>query len=149
MTVPFFRTPYNYDRDAVSDETGLRCEDESLAQQSFKDECDINVIVKRFGLTGTMPESVQTPVYADFTDLVTDYHSAMDLVLRADEAFMSLPAAVRVTFNNDAGAFVDFCSDAKNAEKMRELGLTNVPLVDKIAAPVVSPESSEKSDGKV
>lgn len=149
MKVPFFRSPYNYDRDAVSDETGLRCEDESLAQQSFKEECDINVIVKRFGLTGTMPESVRTPVYADFTDMVTDYHSAMELVLRADEAFMSLPAAVRVTFNNDAGAFVDFCSDANNAEKMRELGLTNVPLESKVTAPAIPPVTSENSDGKV
>ena len=27
--VPFLRTPYNYDVDAVSDETGLKCEDPS------------------------------------------------------------------------------------------------------------------------
>jgi hypothetical protein len=33
MKPPFLRTPYNYDRDVVSDESGLACADPSLAQQ--------------------------------------------------------------------------------------------------------------------
>ena len=62
----FFRTPYNYDRDAVSHETGLVCDDPSLAVQSDADDCDINVIVRRFGLTGTMPMSGRVPQYGAF-----------------------------------------------------------------------------------
>ena len=52
MEKVFCRSEYNYDRDKVSEETGLNCKDLSLAKQSFADECDINNIVKRFGLTG-------------------------------------------------------------------------------------------------
>ena len=50
--VPFLRTPYNYDVDKVSDETGLSCPEVTLAQQNFKDETDINYIVRQFGITG-------------------------------------------------------------------------------------------------
>ena len=32
----FLRTPYNYDTDAASLQTGLKCEDESRAQQQSK-----------------------------------------------------------------------------------------------------------------
>ena len=43
--VPFIRSPFNYDTDEASNETGLVCDDESLAVQSERDECDINIIV--------------------------------------------------------------------------------------------------------
>lgn len=140
-SIPFFRTPFNYDTDAVSNETGLLCEDVSLAKQEFADECDINTIVRRFGITGTMPSSVSMPVFADFSGMVDDYHSAVNLVLAADDAFMTIPAEVRAKFDNDPGRFVAFCSDANNADKMREFGLTNTPFVAKVD-PVVDPTAN-------
>lgn len=118
----FLRTPYNYDTMEVSDETGLECLDESLAQQHAKDETDINTIVRRFGLTGELPSGVRAPQYGDFTE-ATDYHTAMNAVIAANNSFMQLPADVRARFNNDAGAFVDFCSDDKNRDEAKKLGL--------------------------
>ena len=53
----FLRTPYNYDLDAASNESGLACEEPSLAQQHYKDECDINTILQKFNITGLLPES--------------------------------------------------------------------------------------------
>ena len=38
VEIPFLRTPFNYDRDLASEESGLKCEDPSLTQQQFKDE---------------------------------------------------------------------------------------------------------------
>ena len=61
MKLPFVRNPYNYDMAAVSQETGLKCQDPSLAQQHMKDECDINVIVERFGVTGQLPGAPLEP----------------------------------------------------------------------------------------
>lgn len=58
MKGPFLRTPYNYDMNAAGDESGLRCEDATRAQQQFKEESDINTIVARFGLTGEMPDNL-------------------------------------------------------------------------------------------
>lgn len=120
--VPFFRTPYNYDRDLASDESGLRCDDPSLAKQQFREEADINTIVERFNLTGQLPDNVRLPSYGDFLG-VGDYHTAMLAVRAAAEDFMALPAALRARFGNDPAQFVDFCSDESNTEEARKLGL--------------------------
>lgn len=118
----FLRTPHNYDVNEASDASSLVCEDPSKAQQHAKDECDINTIVRRFGLTGELPSGVRAPTYGDFTH-ATDYHTAMNAVIAADAAFMQLPADIRTRFNNDAGAFVDFVSDDNNRAEAEKLGL--------------------------
>jgi hypothetical protein len=119
---PFVRTPYNYDADAVSLESGLVCEDKSRTQQSFADEVDINTIVKRFGIGYEMPTDLRPPTYADFEG-VFDFQSAMNAVVEAERAFMLLDADTRARFNNEPQRFVAFCSDEKNLEEMRTLGL--------------------------
>lgn len=122
MSDVFLRSAYNYDRDAVSKETGLKCQDESLTQQHQKDEADINTIVKRFHLSGELPTDVRAPRYGDFTGVV-DYQSALNAVIAADESFMAMPAYIRARFNNDTQLFVEFCSDPANTEEMIKLGL--------------------------
>jgi phage internal scaffolding protein len=134
-SVVFLRTPYNYDTMEASDASALLCEDPSLAQQHARDESDINTIVKRFGLTGELPSGVRAPTYGDFAD-ATDYHTAMNAVIAANEAFMQLPADIRTRFDNDAGAFVDFVSDDSNRAEAEKLG-----LVLPTAAPNLAPET--------
>lgn len=134
MKPVFLRTPYNYDTMEASDASALTCEDPSLAQQHAKEETDINTIVRRFGLTGELPNGVRAPQYGDFTDAV-DYHTAMNAVIAADQAFMQMPAHIRTRFNNDAGAFVDFCSDEKNKDEAKALGL----IVGSPVEPVTNP----------
>ncbi|QXP07954.1 MAG: internal scaffolding protein [Arizlama microvirus] len=118
----FLRTPYNYDTMEASDASALLCEDPSLAQQHARDECDINTIVRRFGLTGELPSNVRTPQYGDFLE-ASDYHTSLNAVRAADAAFMQLSADIRTRFNNDAGAFVDFVSDDSNRAEAEKLGL--------------------------
>lgn len=137
------RTGFNYDRDAVSNETGLKCEDPSLAQQQFKEESDINTIVERFGLTGELPNNVRMPEYADFAETY-DFHSAMNAIRSATESFMELPASVRARFGNDPGAFVDFCSDPANLAEAQKLGLTRSDLT---LGGEVKPHVLDKQDG--
>lgn len=120
----FVRTPYNYDTRKASLESALFCKDDSLASQASKDECDINVIVRRFGVTGQLPRGARLPTYGDFEG-VFDYGSALRVIRAADAAFMSLPADVRARFLNDPARFVDFCSDPANLPEMRKLGLAN------------------------
>jgi len=122
MTKVFLRTPYNYDTMEASNADALSCPEPSLAQQHARDECDINTIVRRFGLTGELPSNVRTPQYGDFIE-ATDYHTALNAVRAADAAFMELPADIRTRFNNDAGAFVDFVSDDSNRAEAEKLGL--------------------------
>ncbi|WNK14124.1 MAG: internal scaffolding protein [Microvirus sp.] len=144
VSVPFLRTPYNYDTMEASDASGLSCPEDSLAQQHARDESDINTIVKRFGLTGELPTGARMPQYGDFTG-ATDYHSALNAVILADQAFMQLPADIRSRFNNDAGAFVDFCSDDNNRAEAIRLGL--VPQVEATAGTTANPAAVQDGNG--
>ena len=143
VNLPFLRTPYNYDVDKASDESGLECLDPSLTQQHCRDECDINFIVERYGVTGQLPvNNTPAPTYGDFTG-VFDYRSALDAVMAADEAFMALPAKIREQFDNDPALLVDFCSDPDNRSKAMEIGLIppSAPL-ERVSVPEpVVPES--------
>lgn len=126
----FLRAEHNYDTNEASDASGLACTDPSRTKQSFKDECDINTILKRFNITGELPNNVRAPQYGDFEG-VFDYQSAMNAVIEASAAFMEMPAHVRKRFGNDPAAFVDFCSDESNRAEAEKLGLV-VPKVDQV-----------------
>lgn len=109
----------------------------SLTVQADAEDADINTIVRRFNLTGTMPQSLRLPQYADYED-VFDFHSAQLVLKEAEAEFMRVPAHIRAMFNNSAGEFLEFCSLEANLPKMRELGLAK-------AAPVVY-DTPAKSD---
>lgn len=132
ISVPFLRTPFNYDRDAESVSSGLSCGEEPRTQQSFKDECNINIIMERFGKTGQVPSNVRTPSYDDFSG-VTDFHTAMNAVRSASEGFMDLPSKLRARFDNDPQMYLQFVSDDANRSEAVELGLIPKP------APAVEP----------
>lgn len=121
---PFLRTPYNYDTDAASNESGLHCEDATLTQQHFKDECDINNILRQFNLTGELPGSPMSPQYGDFTG-IGDYHTALNQVIAAEDEFMSLPATLRARFQNDPAELISFLQNQENLDEAISLGLVD------------------------
>lgn len=143
---PFLRTIYNYDRNAASDETGLDCSVEpSLTKQAFKEECDINTIIERFGLGYQLPEGgITNPVWGqDWTDAVPDFHTAVNKIAQAGEAFDALPAHVRARFHHDPGELVDFVSQKSNLEEARKLGLVPpAPIVKEETPPTPAPAAS-------
>lgn len=141
---PLVRTRFNYDADLVSEATGICCPEETKAQQQFKDETDINTIVRKFGLTGQLPDNVTMPTYVDYEGIF-DFQTAMNAVLQAEEAFMAMPADVRTRFGNDPQAFLEFCGDDKNRDEAIRLGLVPSPLV--VAPPLASDASSEPVKG--
>jgi phage internal scaffolding protein len=118
----FTRSPFNYDRNEASNLSAVAFPEETLAQQHFKEHCDINRIVAQYAKTGLVPQSAATPMAEDFVG-ITDYHTAMNVIRRGDEAFSSLSADVREKFKNDAGRFVDFCLDPENLDEVIALGL--------------------------
>lgn len=126
MTV--HRHAYDGLQEEYSLAAGVVCPpEEDKAQQQFAEESDINTIVRRFGLTGTLPQTVRVPKYGDFT-VVTDYKTAMDAVREADSNFMELPAPLRAEFDNDPQKLLEFMGDAKNRDKAIELGLLPKPV---------------------
>ncbi|UDN67685.1 internal scaffolding protein [robinz microvirus RP_94] len=119
---PFLRSAFNYDRNAASVDTGLLCDDGTRTQQQFAEECDINTIVERFGLTGELPQSASIPFNADFDESV-DFRTCLDLMREAERTFMLYPAEIRARFQNDPTRFVDFVSDPLNVSQVKEWGL--------------------------
>ena len=135
----FIRNPYNYDTNLASEESALYCEDPSRTKQSFKEECDINTILKRFNITGQVPVGPLQPQYGDFSGVI-DYQTALNAVIAAQDSFNALPATLRNRFANDPAAFVDFCSDESNREEMIRLGLV-IEKATEVA--VESPKAAE------
>ena len=111
---------------AASNESGVACEEPSLAQQHFKDECDINNILRQFNITGQLPQNPLEPRYGDFTGVV-DYHSALNSVIAAQSEFDGLPAQIRARFENDPAKLIDFLENTENLDEAISLGLVSKP----------------------
>lgn len=137
----FLRSLHNYDTDAASNESGLACEEPSLAQQHYKDECDINTILERFNITGVLPQVALSPRYGDFTG-IGDYHTALNRVLAAQEEFDALPAQIRAKFNNDPAQLIEFLEDENNRPEAEELGLVEKAAAEVVEAAKVTPEKA-------
>lgn len=117
-----FNTGFNKDNDAVSLSAGFECVGESLAVQSAEEESNINTIVRRFGISGELPNNLRMPQSGDFTGL-PDFHAAMNLVRQAQEEFVRVPAEIRAKFNNDPARFMSFLDDESNYDEALKLGL--------------------------
>ncbi len=90
--------------------------------QSFKDDCDINVIMDRHAKTGLHSRS-SLPLYqGDFASL-PDFQEAQDIVRKATESFESLSPSLRARFANDPKILLSFLNDPANLEEARKLGL--------------------------
>jgi len=130
----FLRTAYNYDTNAASNASGLVCEEPTRAQQHHKDECDINVILERFGKTGQVPVNAISGTYGDFSG-VHDYHTALNTLIAAESEFEALPANIRKQFANEPARLIDFLNDPANKDQAIELGLVNRPITSSFNEP--------------
>lgn len=132
----------------VDDPAGVDCSVlPSRAAQEFREEVDINTIAERYRLTGELPENVPMVMQGDF-DEVTDFQSAMNLIVAARESFGAMPAAVRAQFHNDAQEFLDFTSNPENFDQAVKLGLVR-PEVAAARAEKAAAERKAEMDAAV
>lgn len=136
MKTPLIRTPYNYDAEALSIETGLSCPEPTLTLQSAKDDCDLNLIVDRMIKTGEQLPAASIQDYGDFTG-AEDYHTLMNKLIDAQDAFSTLDAPIRERFNNDPGQLFQFLNNENNRQEAINLGLLVQPETPS-AAPITS-----------
>jgi phage internal scaffolding protein len=109
---------------------------ESKTQQHFKNEVNINQIMKRYQ-NGQIPE-FHSAKYGDFSN-VPDYQSALNLVIEANEKFLEMPSSIRNKFNNNPALLINFLNNPENEEEARKLGLLkeiNKPVMVGDPAPV-------------
>lgn len=106
---------------------GLTCNDPSRTKQSFKDECDINRIMRRYLNTGIPPPmNTNASAYGDFTT-VDDYFDAVTRLREAQNQFDALPAHLRRRFNNAPSELLMFILNSQNRAEAIELGLIPKP----------------------
>lgn len=129
----------NLDAKKRSDDNGIAIDiSETRTDQSFLKDCEMSFIMAKFSKTGVVDHlNRYQGDYSDFSD-AHDYHEALNAVIAADEMFMSLPADVRIKFDNNPGRFLDFVDNPDNMSEMVEMGLV-VPR----EAPVKEIESSD------
>lgn len=97
--------------------------DPTLTQQQFREECDINNIIKKHTRTGELTHvSQKLGSYLDVSE-ITDYQSMLQSVQNAQDAFMALPASTRARFRNDPGELLAFIQNDSNYDEAVSLGL--------------------------
>lgn len=111
----------------------VECDPLKGAKQSFKEECDINNIVRKYQATGMVTHvEANAGVYADVSG-ATDFRSALDRVKAANKVFMGLDPETRGALNNSPAEFLDLLADPSRRSEMEELGL--LPLVEAVEDP--------------
>lgn len=131
--------------------TGELVKEPSMTKQAFKDECDINNIVRKFEQTGVLDHVNQAAAKGLYQDLPDglDLQAGLNMIAQAEAAFMALPAAARAEFNNDPVAFVEAFNNPTeaNQELFIKLGLaTDARPPKQESAPPSTPPEPPKGD---
>lgn len=129
--------------------------DPGMTLQAPAEEQDINVIMKRFGITdGSALPRWHDPLalYGDFTNIPTDPVETAELLRQGEIEFAKLPAEVRRQFDSGAHLF-NWIQDPNNQDEAIKLGLmTKTPpaaaSLDDVQASLQQLVSSSTSSDK-
>lgn len=124
-----FREHYSYDPDIVSAQATTEYDtsdpDNDRTVQSYKDEADINVMIKRFGIAAVAKP--QDMGYYDFTAAPADYQEALNSVIDAERRFAEVPAEIRARVDNNPKKFAEWINHEANREEAIKLKLLKRP----------------------
>lgn len=141
---PFFKTPWNHDTTYEAMRSGTVNLEPTKTQQHQAEETNINVIMKKFGVTGVLPIARLPPSFMDVPDGL-DAATARRMLMEGEEAFYQLPAEIRETFGNDLARYMGYVDQrlaAGDTETLRRLGL-DIPAPPG-AAPAPGQEAAKK-----
>ena len=128
--MPNIRTYYGH-----AESEGYVSENPSVTQQQFKDEADINYIVRMYDAQGVIPGQTgaapREPMFGDFSNLPENAQEAYNQILEAKSNFNNLDVEIRKRFNFDPAAFFEFVQNPANVDELVSLGLavrTSAPV---------------------
>lgn len=112
-----------------------------LTEQNHKGEVDINNIVSKHGLD--LIAQNQKLVQLTFDENPNnDFQEMMNMLIKGQEAFMSLPANNRAEFNNNPAEYMDYVMNPENRDAMIERGwIQPAPVEQPIEVVVTNPET--------
>lgn len=109
--------------------------------QSFKDSCDINVLLRRFAQGDTSALLRGNPVFGDFTEMPKTYAEMLQVVIDGQNYFDTLPSDVRGKFHNN---YQEFVSTIGSDAWLNALGIKSEQAA--AAAPAQKVESEVVAD---
>lgn len=126
----------------------------SRTKQSFKKDCDVNNIMKKYVKTGMVTHlSNKQPNYGYAPSI--DFREAMEIVTSAKNGFDGLPSEVRRKFQNRPEEFLAFIENDDNRAEMIEMGLleapeggTPAPPSDSATAPLAPSPADTQNEAK-
>lgn len=100
----------------------------SLTEQTHKDQVKIQNIVKKHGAQA-MCQHVEAfgGTYQNLASM-PEFHDAQNIISEASSMFETIPARIRLQFNNDPATFLGFIQDPKNVEDIKNLGFDTTHL---------------------
>lgn len=98
-------------------------------KQSFKNDCDINVLMARHRRGIPLSPDQLNQRQAIFADVssIGDYQTIRHKIASAEAKFQTVPAAIRARFNNNPAQFLAFFNNPDNRDECIELGLIQRP----------------------
>lgn len=125
-----WRNPYDMEEcERIGRETATVNDEPSTVQEQFEKDCDINVMIKRFGLEKVSSIPIDPSRFGDFSD-TPDLRTALEIVRDAEYQFMQLPPKVRARFRNSPAELWEFLQDEENVEEAVRLGILENPRQD-------------------
>lgn len=85
--------------------------------QSYKDECDINLILQRYA-SGDLTMMRPGAQYIDTSELPSSYHEMYNMVKAQEEKFNALPATIKQKFENNFRVWASMAGTSEWLEKM-------------------------------
>lgn len=139
-----------FDRPSIS---GLTCKTPSKTSQEFKDEVNINNLLKKYTAQAQVmgvPVSELLPklgsaAYGDMTNL-GDFMDMENKRAQLTQLFESLPSDVRRKYGDRLEGFVLALNDSTEYRYLAEKGILNKGEVDEYFKAATPPEKVSKSD---
>lgn len=103
----------------------IDCSEPQITDQSFKSQCDINVIMAQYAKTGMLPNQITIPPeFRDNTN-TPSLEDAHNIVKGALNAFNSLPLDLRKLMDHNPQNLENFIADPNNGDFLRKHGILN------------------------
>lgn len=93
----------------------------SLTDESFKDECDISLMIERFKVNKIPPKTVN--ISYGYSPTVEDLQNAQYIMAETKSNFEALPSKIRDEFGNEVSNYLAYISDKANLRDCYERGL--------------------------
>lgn len=135
-------------RNALTERSRVQLGDfeETRTKQSFRDSCDINMIMKRYQTTGVVEHVSKYGAQYGVEDGRT-FTENMQQIARAQNMFNELPASARKFFDHDPAKFLDYVSDLDDPDKLAQaarMGLLEPDAARDALAPRPQEEPQEE-----